>query len=199
VSSFARLCFRRRFVVLGGWIVLLVTLAAAVLSAGPAFSDFVGMPDSESATAYSLLARAGAGQSASGASAQTGIIVWHTNSAPIDNPRIQHDATAMLNAVAALPGIKAVANPYTEAGAWQCSDSANTAYASVVVDKSANIDRIRSTVHRLASATVQVAAGGQALTAQPGASNDTEGIGILAAVVVLLILVRRVWGPRCGP
>jgi hypothetical protein len=45
VSSLARLCFRRRFVVLGGWILLLMTLIAAARSAGTAFTDSTGMPD----------------------------------------------------------------------------------------------------------------------------------------------------------
>ena len=93
VSSLARLCFRRRFVVLGAWILLLATLAVAALSVGTAFTNSTTLPNSESATAYTLLAEAGIGQSASGASTQSGEIVWHTTGAGISDATVRKDAT----------------------------------------------------------------------------------------------------------
>jgi RND superfamily putative drug exporter len=196
VSSLARLCFRRRFVVLGGWILLLVTLAVAAVSVGPAFTSSTTLPNSESATAYTLLAEAGIGQSASGASTQSGEIVWHTTGAAISDARVRKDATTMLAAVAALPGVEAVVSPYTPTvsrQARQINPSVNTAFASVVVDPTADITRIRATADRMAGTSVQVAAGGQAFTTLPAPSHGMEGVGLLAALVVLVLLFRSPW------
>ena len=193
MSFLARMCFQRRFVVLGGWILLLMALIAAAASAGGTFTDSSTMPDSESATAYALLAEAGAGQPAAGPTTQTGTIVWRTNGAAIDSPAIQRRATAMLAAVSALPGVEAVVSPYTQAGARQLSASADTAYASVAVTASADVAQVRAAADRLASAQVEVASGGQAFSTQPGASSGTEAVGILAALVILLLVFRSVW------
>jgi putative drug exporter of the RND superfamily len=193
VSSLARLCFRRRFAVLGGWILLLVTLAAAALSVGPAFTNSTTLPNSESATAYTLLAKAGIGQSPSGASTQSGEIVWHTTGTAISDARVQKDASTMLAAVAALPGVEAVVSPYTPTGARQINPSVNTAFASVVVDPTADITQIRATADTMAGTSVQVAAGGQAFTTLPAPSHGIEGVGLLAALVVLVLLFRSPW------
>ena len=196
MSALARLCFRRRFVVLGAWILLLVTLTGAALSAGTAFTNSTTLPNSESATAYTLLAEAGIGQSASGASTQSGEIVWHTSGAGISDATVQTDATTMLAAVAALPGVEAVVSPYTPTAARQArqvNPKVNTAFASVVVGPSADITQIRAAADTMASTSVQVAAGGQAFTTLPAPSHGMEGVGLLAALVVLMLLFRSPW------
>jgi hypothetical protein len=66
-------------------------------------------------------------------------MVWHTEGATIQNPTIQQDATDMLKAVTALPGVEAVVNQDTQAGAPRLSESAETAYAMVLVDERAMI------------------------------------------------------------
>lgn len=92
----------------------------------------------------------------------------------------------MLAAVAALPGVEAVVSPYTPTGARQINPSVNTAFASVVVDPTADITQIRATADTTASTSVQVAAGGQAFTTLPAPSHGMEGVGLLAALVVLV-------------
>ena len=193
MSALAGLCYRRRFVVLGGWIALLVGLAAAALSWGTSFSTSTTLPASESATAYSLLAEAGLGGQTAGTATQTGEIVWRTTGVGIADPTVEGEATTMLAAVRALPGVEAVVSPYTSAGSRQVNPSQRTAYASVVVGPTADLARIRATVDMLASPSVQVAAGGQAFTTLPAASHGMEGIGLLAALVVLMLLFRAPW------
>lgn len=104
MTSLAHWCYRRRVAVLTGWIVVLVGLGLAALGMGTAFSDATAMPDSESATAYTLLAQV----SGPTASAETGTIVWQPDGVPIDDPTVQADASAMLDQIAALPGVTAV-------------------------------------------------------------------------------------------
>jgi uncharacterized membrane protein YdfJ with MMPL/SSD domain len=65
VSRLARWCARRRLVVVGAWLFILIGLGGAALSAGASFTNSTTMPDSESATAYSLLDTLGNGNATS--------------------------------------------------------------------------------------------------------------------------------------
>jgi len=192
VTSLAHWCTRRRFVVLGGWIVALLALAALTVSAGAAFTDSTELPNSESATAYSLLAEAGT-QPASAGSTVTGNIAWHTDGVAVNDPAVRAEFTAMLAKVALLPGVQAVVSPYEQAGARQLNVSANTAFASVVLAEGTDVDPVEQVAERLRGDTVDLQLGGAAFTKQPGASGGTEAIGILAALVVLLLVFRSVW------
>ena len=55
MERLARLCARRRFIVLGGWVIALLLLAGLTVKLGSGFTDSTQIPNSESATAYSLL------------------------------------------------------------------------------------------------------------------------------------------------
>ncbi|MEV6824984.1 hypothetical protein [Amycolatopsis sp. NPDC051102] len=129
MSSLARWCFRRRGVVLAGWVGGLVALALLVFGAGTAFTDTADLPDSESATASHLLGGAGS------ANVVRGTIVWHTGDVGAEPVRDRVDA--VLGDISALPGVKQVVSPYTPAGAAQLNAEAGTAYAMVVLDKDA--------------------------------------------------------------
>ena len=193
MKSLALRCNRWRYAVLAGWIVVLVGLGVAALAAGTAFTESTNLPDSGSTTAYSVLARArSAAQSASAAATVTGNVAWHTKGVAVDSPTVQKEAQAMLAEVAALPGVEAVVSPYDAAGARQINPSAGTAYASVVLSKGANVATVTGVAQHLASSTVDVEVGGQAFTVQPG-GGATEGLGILAALVILLLVFRSLW------
>ena len=190
VTSLAHKCFRWRFAVLGGWLVALVGLAVLTLGVGTAFTDSAELPDSESGTAYSLLAEAGASGSSSTGATQSGTIVWHTDTAAIDDAGVRTDFAAMLKQVSALPGVASVLSPYTKAGAGQLNESTNTAYASVVVGEDADVEPVVQAAEKLRSSGVDVEVGGQAFTEQPAASGGTEVVGILAALLILLLVFR---------
>jgi len=59
LTNLAHWCTRWRLAVAGGWLVALVALAALALGGGTAFTDTTNLPESESATAYALLAQSG--------------------------------------------------------------------------------------------------------------------------------------------
>lgn len=194
MTSLAHFCSRRRFAVLGSWVVLLLTLVVLVVRLGTAFTDETTLPNSESATAYSLLAEAGAaGQGAGSDTTETGNIAWHTDGVPITNLAVQKDITVMLEKVATLPGVESVVNPYSTAGARQLNAAADTAFASVVVTKDADVDPVIQSAENLRSSTLDVQVGGTAFTEEPGASHGTEIVGIVAALVLLLLVFRSIW------
>jgi RND superfamily putative drug exporter len=190
MSKLASWCVRWRWVVLSTWIAVILGLGAGVGIAGSGFTDATDIPDSESATAYALLADAGIGADDGGAEA--GRVVWHSGTLAVNDPALQARAADMLDAVAAIPGVQSVSTPYGADTVGQISADGHTAYAAVVVD-GADLDQIRSAVDGLADTTTQVAAGGQAFYEPPAAGGVTEGIGILAALVLLLLVFRSWW------
>ncbi|MDX3189646.1 MMPL family transporter [Streptomyces sp. MN03-5084-2B] len=187
MNSLARWCYRRRGVVVAGWVAGLVVLALLVFGVGAAFTDSANQPDSESATATRLLGQAG-GQ---GPSAVRGTIVWHTADVGAESVRDRVGAT--LHDISALPGVEQVVSPYTEAGAAQLNPGAGTAYATVALDKGAATEPVVQAAERLRAPGFDVEVGGQAFTEKPAGSNGTEGIGIFAALLLLLVLFRSLW------
>jgi putative drug exporter of the RND superfamily len=193
VERLARLCARRRFIVLGGWVIALLLLAGLTVKLGSGFTDATQIPDSESATAYSLLDNTGHGGLVSSDSTVTGNIAWHVTGASVTSPGVEKDAAAMLGKVAHLPGVQAVVSPYSAAGAAQVSPSGDTAYATVTLAKSAAVKPVELAAGQLRSAAVDVRVGGTAFTPAVGASEGTEAVGILAALLILLLVFRSVW------
>jgi len=190
MTALARWCAKRRWYVVGAWVLALVALAAGALSAGDGFTNSSSSSDTESSRASSLMASAGLPSGNGG-----GKIVWHSDGASVQDPAVQTKVSAALTQIADLPGVAAVVNPYTqpEAAATQLNVSAGTAYATVAVTSADSVDQIRDIAAGLDSDQLQVAVGGQVFTEQPAAGGGTEGIGILAALVILLIVFRSVW------
>jgi len=193
VERLARLCARKRFIVLGGWIIALLLLAGLTVKLGSGFTDSTQVPNSESATAYSLLDNAGRGGLVSSNSTVTGNIAWHVTDGPVTNPAVERDMSAMLGKVAHLPGVESVVSPYSAAGAAQVSPSGNIAYATVTLAKGADVKPVEMAAEQLRSAALDVQAGGTAFTPAVGASEGTEAIGILAALLILLLVFRSAW------
>ena len=194
MERLGRLCARRKFVVLTGWIVALLLLVGLVVQFGSAFKDSTQTPSTESATAYSLLNSVGKGGLASSPnSSQTGNIAWHASGASITSPAVEKDAAAMLAKVAKLPGVAQVTSPYSTAGAAQLSTSGNTAYATVVINSSADVTAVENAAKAMQSPAIGVTLGGQAFSSGISPSSSTEAIGILAALAILLLVFRSVW------
>jgi putative drug exporter of the RND superfamily len=193
VEHLARLCARKRFIVLGGWVIGLLLLAGLTVRLGSGFTDSTQIPNSESATAYSLLDNAGHGGLVSSNSTVSGNIAWHVTGASVTSQGVEKDVAAMLGQVAHLPGVEAVVSPYSAAGAAQVSPSANTAYATVTLAKGSNVQPVEQAAEQLRSAAMDVQTGGTAFTPPVGASQGTEVIGILAALLILLLVFRSVW------
>ena len=164
MSALARFACRRRTAVMWGWLVLLLALAAAALSLGTAFRTSVDLPDSESATAYSVLAEAGAASDT-----QDGRIVWRTDGTGLDDSGVQSEVEAVLADVAALPGVEQVTSPYSADGAAQLNVEQHTAYATVSVTDDADVEAIREAAQELDSSSYDVALGSGPFVEEPAA------------------------------
>ena len=190
MKNLALWCARRKRTVLSLWVFALVGLVVAILGLGAHFSDASGAPASESTTAYGILARAGL---SAPAASETGLLVWHVEGVAIDDASFRGDVGRMLADVAAIPGVQLVASPYdaaNPAAATRISSSTATAFATITVDKTVDIDAVRAAAHSLDGASTQTAVGGKAFYVQPGGSHGPEGLGIIAEFTILFVMFR---------
>jgi putative drug exporter of the RND superfamily len=188
MGGLARWCVHHKNLVLLSWITMLVALAGVVGVAGSAFSDSSRLPASDSATAYSLLARAGS----DAAKVTTGTIVWDTSSGSALSPAASARIAPMLARVAKVEGVKGVISPFTAAGARQVSADSRTAYATVVFTSDSHEAAVQKLAEAAATGQLDVQVGGAAFTKiNPG--GVSEVVGVLAALVILLLVFRSIW------
>jgi putative drug exporter of the RND superfamily len=188
MAGLARWCIHRKKLVLLSWITMLVALGGLVGVAGSAFSDSSQLPASDSATAYSLLARGGS----DAAKVTTGTIVWDTRSGSALSPAVSSRIAPMLAGVAKVDGVKAVISPFTAAGARQVSADSRTAYATVVFTSDSHEAAAQKLARAAATSQLDVQVGGAAFTKiSPG--GVSEVIGVLAALMILILVFRSAW------
>ncbi|WP_051267347.1 MMPL family transporter [Nakamurella lactea] len=187
MNSLALWAAKWRKAVVGGWVLAIVALAGVLVAVGTSFTDSTTLPDSESSTAYTLLAEQSGGQQAS----QTGQIVWHS-SGSVTDPAVRQTTTAMLQEVSNLPGVFHVVNPYLD-GESAVNSSTNTAYATVTMARDADTGVVVQAADKIRGPDLQVETGGAAFTVDPAASHGTEVVGLLAALAILLLMFRSMW------
>jgi len=186
LSRLAHWCYRRRRLVLGLWVVLLVGSQFASAAAGGKSSMSFKLPASDSQQAQDLLSQRFATQSGA-----TGDVVIAAP-AGVKSAAIEARATALFAQIARAAHVVGVSSPYRAQGVRQISTDGKIAFAEVHFD--ANIDRLKNST---ADAVKQIALRAKA----PGFDVElsglmfqsrkppggTEGVGILAAIVILLI------------
>jgi putative drug exporter of the RND superfamily len=188
MAGLARWCVHHKNLVLFSWITMLVALGGVVGVAGSAFSDSTSLPASDSATAYSLLARGGS----DAAKVTTGTIVWDTRSGSALSPAASSRIAPMLASVAKVEGVKGVISPFTAAGAKQVSADSRTAYATVVFTSDSHEAAAQKLAQAAASSQLDVKVGGAAFTTiNPG--GVSEVVGVLAALMILILVFRSAW------
>ncbi|MET8976868.1 MMPL family transporter [Streptomyces sp. NPDC004539] len=189
MSGIARWCFRHRFIVIGGWLLLLAVLAVGMRAAGGAsFSEEYSLPGTESTKATELLET-----QFERTSGDASTIVLHATGGKVTDPAVEADVNRMLARVAEVPEVGAVAGPFAPGGAGQISRDGETAYATVTFTKqkqSLDTDNIQKVVDlgsELRSDTLRVEFGGAAIgELDKPSTSSSELIGLLAAAVIML-------------
>ncbi len=176
---------RHRWRTLGIWIAAVVAIFAVGGALGGKFTDDFNLPNSESQSAYNLLAERY--PAASGTSA---FIVFHSTSGPLEG---QADAvTSALDAIGGQPHVVAVSDPFKTQGAL--SPDGTIGYARVAYDEPAvdlgvePFDALQNTLDGVRSGALDAEIGGEYASwgAQPS-TGSSELIGLLAAMIILLI------------
>ena len=187
MKSLGRWCVGHRRIVLILWLVALVGFFALDRAAGNAFATKFQLPNTQSFAALNLLEKQF--PAVSGSSDQ--IVVHATSGTVRDAPvmtRVQH----MLKEVATLPHVRAVASPFSAAGAAQISRDDTVAFATVTFDEQTQalpkvaVERVIATAKTAGDRDVQVALGGQDIEqveSQPGSKSTL--LGVVFALIVL--------------
>ncbi|MFD5317691.1 MMPL family transporter [Streptomyces sp. NPDC127098] len=189
MSGIARWCFRHRFIVVGGWLLLLAILAGGVTAAGGAsFSEEYSLPGTESTTAGELLS-----SQFERTSGDSGTIVLDATSGKVTEPAVRAEVDQMLARVAEVPQVGGVTSPFAPEGAAQVSEDGGTAYATVTFTEerqgldTENIQQVVDLGSELRSDTLRVEFGGAVMgELDRPSTSSSELIGLLAAAIVML-------------
>ncbi len=183
---------RHRVLVVVLW---LVAVAAAVglstVASGEFRADYTAR-GSDSRAAQELLAERFPAQSGE----QLDVVV-RSESGPVTAPAVRAEVERLLAGIAAVPHVRDVASPYGTPGA--VSADGTTLRASVRLDAEnpdampvADTERILALVEDAERPGLQVAAGGQVVQVAQQGEIGSEGIGLAAAAVILLLVFGSV-------
>jgi RND superfamily putative drug exporter len=201
LKSFAYFCVRRRWFVLGAWVLLFVLINVVAHAEGSAYSNVFSLPNTNSAHAETLLEK--------GFTAKSGDvdqIVFHSRGGTVAS----HETSiqSMLTKVEKLPDVGSVTSPFctgsftksetlsngTCLGASQVSKSGTIAYAVVNFSKNANvltnpeIQAVVTQASKVGSSALSVNFGGNAfgdLSSPTG--SPYEAFGLIATAIVLVL------------
>ena len=184
--AFSRWCSDHRRVVLALWIVLIVATFGGWRAAGSHFANNFSLGNTDSQKAADLLTSRFPAQSGD----RDQIVVRAEDG--LKSPAVRERLSEMFAQVAKTPNVTQVISPFDSTG--QISKDGKTAFAIVLFDKKANllptssIKQVITTAQAAREPGLRVELGGQAIqqteVAPPG---SLTGIGVLAAVVVLLV------------
>jgi RND superfamily putative drug exporter len=189
MSAIGRWCFRHRFAVIAAWVLVLVGLGALSQAVKSDYNNSFSLPGTGSTAAQQLLAKAVPAQAG-----DSDTIVWQVSHGTVRDATVTARMTGILNKIAAMPEVAAVASPYGPRGAAQISRDGRTAYATVNFAKQADnlakadIARVVDAAEAARAPGLNVQLGGQAIEQIEQTSlGVSSAVGVLAAAVVLFI------------
>ncbi len=189
MAALARFSIAHRRLVVVGWIVLLVGIVGAWQVAGSHYSTNFTLGHTDAQRAADLLQSHFPAQSG-----DTDQIVFHATNGKLTDPEVQSSIEPMLAAVEKLPHVTSVTSPYDPKAGKRISEDGTIGFATVTFDEKPNalpisaIKDVISHAQSIESDALQVELGGQAIEQTEFAPpSATTGIGVLAAVIVLLI------------
>jgi RND superfamily putative drug exporter len=185
----ARFCVRRRFVVLGVWLVVATALIVVSHRLGENTNDNLSLPGTDSQRASDALAKSFPDQ-ANG----TSPIVLHASSGKLTDAKYASAVDQAAADVAKAPHVAAVVNPLTPQGASALGKDKTTGYLSVTLGvspgelSSDEAQAIIDAADPAKAAGLQVETGGQlGQKVSKPATESSELIGIVAAMVILTL------------
>jgi RND superfamily putative drug exporter len=184
LAALARGCFRRRWLVLACWLVgTAALLVVGFRYAAPADNDFSG-GTSESAHAQELIRQHFPKQNGDT------LTLAVTADRPVTDPAVRTRVESLLSTMRGAPHVVEVADPYRTPG--QISADHRTAYATIRSSADQiSADTVTPLLDKVKHASgdgVTFTLGGDAvLSVEQPPGGPSEGVGVLAAVIVILI------------
>ncbi len=186
----ARFCVRRRFVILGAWLLVAIALVGVSHRLGDNTNDNLTLPGTDSQRATDTLTKSFPNQ-ANGSSP----IVLHAKSGKLTDSKYSSAVNQAAADVAKAPDVASVVNPLTSQGASALSKDQATGYLSVTLSVSPgalSVDDAQTIINAAAKpadgAGLQVETGGQlGQKVSKPSTESSELIGIIAAMVILTL------------
>ena len=189
LERLARWSYRRRWLMLVLWIVGLIGFGALGSSIGGSYSTDFSLPGAESQEAYDLLQ-----DRFPQVAGETADIAFKAEQG-VDDPEVQSTIEGLLADISEIDYVVGIQSPYSQEGRGQVSPGGDIAYATVrfeSLDGEAIPIEIGTEIKETVEATeldgLTVEAGGNVIAfsefEEPGGA---EGIGLLAAMIILLI------------
>ncbi|XVQ07342.1 MMPL family transporter [Spirillospora sp. CA-255316] len=187
----AGLAHRRRWLALILWVAVLGGVWGVASVTGDDYRNDFSLPGTESQQAADVLEQHGAARAS-----DTVEIVLH-DAGGLRKPGLQQRVTAMLGEVAGLPKVAQVRSPYQDAVA--ISQDGTIGYATVMLEvpaqemPKADTQRIFDAAQKVEGGGLQVELGGDpARRLGEGGTGAAEGVGLLAALVILVLMFGTV-------
>jgi putative drug exporter of the RND superfamily len=189
MRAFATWCTGHRKTVILGWIAALIGIGAISGSAGAAYTEEFKLPASDSKSALDLLENRFPAQSG-----DTATIVYRADEG-VRSPAVRQTMEGVFAKVAKFPHVSEVASPYAGKGTAAISEDGRIAYATIQFNVSndkldkAKTKEIMAIAEGAAGDGLTVALGGQPIeeARQEEGGDSSFGIGLLAAIVILLL------------
>jgi RND superfamily putative drug exporter len=204
----ARSCYRRRRRVLLGWVILLIGLSVLSGSFKGAFNNKFELPGSDSQKAFDLVKQSGFAERGGFG----GQIVFEA-SPGVNDPAVRRTMEDLFTRLEReIPNTKIV-SPYTPEGQRQISADGRIAYAEINLADRSNADyrdaakKAKAAVKAIKQPGLRTELGGDLFAT--ASFGGAEGVGVLAAIVILLVafgsllamglpLLTAVFGIGCG-
>jgi putative drug exporter of the RND superfamily len=185
---------RRRALVIGAWLVLLVGVVAASHMAGTKYSSGAEVAGSDSAAANDVMAR-----SFDANLSDASPVVYHADAGNVTDPENRAVVESSLEELSQADHVKSVSNPFDERNPTVSKDG-KTAYATVLPDTALGDLAVEEaeTIYDTAAdpaegSAVQVEAGGPLGTKISKPETKTsELVGIAAAMLILVLVFGTV-------
>ena len=188
LNRLARWSYRRRWVMVGLWIVALVGFIFLASTAGGEYSQNFSLPGSDSQEAYDLLSERFPEQAG-----ETAEIVFQAEGG-VDDPGVKSTMEGLFGQLSEVRYVIGVDSPYAE-GAQQISQDGSIAFATVHFEDLDGepvpvpvADEIKKLSAEAETDAVTIEPGGSVIAfsefEEPGGA---EGIGLIAAMIILLI------------
>jgi RND superfamily putative drug exporter len=188
--ALARWSTTHRLYVIVGWIALIAVVNTLAQKAGTEYSNNFTLPNSDAQRAADLLQHSFPAQAG-----DRDQIVFRVASGTVLDPAVRRHMSATFKQIEGLPHVAGVVSPYAGPSAGKAiSANQKIAFATVVFNEKANLlptsapERVVKVAEAARQSGLQIELGGQAIeaTEQEGFGLST-GVGLLAAIVVLLI------------
>ena len=193
MGPISRFAVRKPWIAIGAWIIILIAIFGGASKFAGAYNDSFSLPDTESTKAQEVLAQKFGGF-ASNANAN---ILFSPKTGTIQQPSVKSSIDQLEAKVKQIGSVATVESPYTTPGAAQrglISPNGEVGRMQVtfkVPDNEvpqADVKQLVTDVQAANTPELEVGVGGQVVDFASSEPPASEGIGVLVAIVILLIM-----------